>query len=140
MSNFYRYFKENMDGLGLSAPESLFGTLHAAVANAAIFVAHMDKYGHKITVRELIGAGTRLEKLGMVATLSAAFYVGAVIGSIAIATGRTLSGSTSMADVLLSARRQNLSRPWLRTSLQRWPGIYSEVPGRRAHRLAATRR
>lgn len=140
MSSFYRYFKENMESLGLPAPESLFGTLQTAVANAAVFVAQMDKYGKKITVGELIGAGTRLEKLGVAGALSAAFYVGAVIGSIAIATGRTLSGGTSITDVLLTARQQNLSRPWLRASLQRWPGIYSDVPGRKMHRLAATRR
>jgi hypothetical protein len=34
MSNFYRYFRENMDDLGLPAPESLFGTMQAALANA----------------------------------------------------------------------------------------------------------
>lgn len=137
MTTFHRYFKENMEALGLPAPESLFGTLQAAVGNAAIFVTHMDRYGTRITVGELIGAGTRLEKLGTVATLSAAFYVGAVIGSIAVATGRTLSGGTSIADVLLAARQQGLHRAWLVTALRRWPGTYREVPGRRAYRLLA---
>lgn len=32
MSDFYKYFQENMDALGLPAPESLFGTASAAVA------------------------------------------------------------------------------------------------------------
>lgn len=141
MSDFYRYFKENMDGLGLPASDSLFGTLQAAVSNAAVFVGHLDKFGRSITVAELAGAGTKVEQLGVAATLSAAFYVGAVIGSIAVATGRTLSGGTSLSDVMLLARRNNLYRPWLRPSLQRWPGIHDPaVPGRGLYRLAATRR
>lgn len=141
MSDFYRYFKENMDGLGLPAPETLFGTLQAAVANTAVFVGHLDKFGRTITVAELVGAGTKLEQLGVAATLSASFYVGAVVGSIAVATGRTLSGGTSLSDVMLQARRSNLYRPWLRPNLQRWPGIYDPaIPGRGMYRLAATRR
>lgn len=140
MSDFYRYFKENMDGLGLPAPESLYGSLQTAVANAAVFAGHLDKFGKTITVAEMVGAGTRLEQLGVVATLSAAFYVGAVTGSIAVATGRTLSGGTSLADVLMLARRRNLYRHWLRHSLHRWPGSYDPgMPGRGMYRLAAAR-
>lgn len=86
MSDFYKYFKENMDGLGVPAPETLFGSAQTAVANAAIFLSHIDKYGKAITVGDLIGAGTKLEQLGVIATLSASFYVGAVIGSIAVAS------------------------------------------------------
>lgn len=131
MSNFYRYFRENMDDLGLPAPESLFGTLQAALANATAFVTQIDKFGSKVTVADLIGAGTRLEKLGTVAALSASYYVGAVIGSIAVATGRTISGGTSLADVLLLARQNNLDRSWLKSDLRQWPGIYDKsVPGR----------
>jgi hypothetical protein len=139
MSDFYRYFKENMDALGLPAPESLYGTLQAAVANAAVLLGQLDKFGKKVTVRELIVAGTRLEKLAVVGALSAAFYVGAVIGSIAVATGRVLGRGTSLADVMLLAQQNRLNRPWLQSSLQRWPGTYKNAPGRNMYRLAATR-
>jgi hypothetical protein len=124
MSDFYKYFKENMDSLGLPAPEGLFGTAQAAIANCAIFVAHIDKFGTKITVRELIKAGTRLEKLGVVAAISASFYVGAVIGSIAVAAGRCLGNGTSLADVLFTANRSSLRRPWLTSTLQACPTLY----------------
>lgn len=140
MSDFYRYFKENMDALGLPAPESLYGTCQAAVANAAVLLGQLDKFGRKVTVRELIVAGTRLEQLAVIGALSAAFYVGAVIGSIAVATGRVLGNGTSLADVMLLAHQKHLSRPWLRGSLQRWPGIYKEAPGRNMYRQAATQR
>lgn len=141
MSDFYIYFKENMDSLGLPAPETLFGTMQAAVANAAVFLSHIDKFGKTVTVGEMLVAGTKLEKLGTVAALSAAFYAGAVIGSIAIATGRTVAGGTSLADVLLSARRNHISRPWLASTLYRWPGIYSPaVSTRRMYRHSAVQR
>jgi len=141
MSNFYRYFKENMDDLGLPAPETLFGTLQAALSNVTVFVTQIDKFGKKVTVAELLGAGSRVEKLGMVAALSASFYVGAVIGSIAVATGRTFSGGTSLADVLLLARQNNLGRSWLVSDLRRWPGIYDKtVLGRRMYCQMARQR
>jgi hypothetical protein len=140
MSDFYRYFKENMEGLGLPAPESLYGTLQAAVANAAVLLGQIDKFGQKVTVRELIVAGTRLEKLAVIGALSAAFYVGAVIGSIAIATGRVLGEGTSLADVMLLAQQRNLNRPWLRATLVRWPGTYKNVAGRRMYCVTAAQR
>jgi hypothetical protein len=138
MSNFYKYFKENMDSLGLPAPETLFGTVQAAVANATVILAAVDKFGKAVTVGDLIGAGTKLEGLGAIAACSAAFYVGAVIGSIAVATGRSLAGGTSIADVLATANTYHLYRPWLSSALQRWPGIYNQkVVARKTYRSHA---
>jgi hypothetical protein len=67
MSDFYKYFKENMESLGLPAPETLFGTVQTAVANAAVILSQIDKFGKAVTVGELIGAGTKLEGLGVIA-------------------------------------------------------------------------
>lgn len=58
VSNFYVYFKENMESLGLPAPETLFGTLQTAVANASVILTQIDKFGRAVTLGELIGAGT----------------------------------------------------------------------------------
>jgi hypothetical protein len=125
MSDFYRYFKENMDSLGLPAPESLFGSLTTAVATATTLLSQIDKFGKTVTVGELIMAGNRLEKLAIVGACSAAFYAGAVIGSIAVAAGRTWSGGTSLADVLFFASNNRLNREWLSTCLFNCPGIYN---------------
>ncbi len=124
MSDFYNYFKENMDSLGLPAPATLFGSLQAAVGNAAVILSQIDKFGKSVTIAELVGAGTKLEGLATVGACSAAFYVGAVIGSIAVATGRSLSGGTSIADVITTAHKYSLSRPWLTTVLQCYPALY----------------
>jgi hypothetical protein len=125
MSDFYKYFQENMDALGLPAPESLFGTASAAVANAAAILGQIDKMGKAVTVRELVGAGTILEGAGYLGGCLAAAYVGAVIGSLAVATGRSLSGGTSLADVLFTAKRYKLDRKWLAPALRRHPAIYA---------------
>jgi hypothetical protein len=136
--HFYRYFKEHMAGLGLPAPEGLFGTVQAAVANASVILSQIDKFGRRITIKEIIGAGTRLEGLGIIAGCSAAFYVAAVIGSLAVATGRTLSGGTSLADVLVTAQKYRLLRPWMASDLHRWPEIYDPKTASRSYRLTAT--
>lgn len=124
MSDFYVYFKENMDSLGLPAPESLFGTMQAALGNAAAILSQIDKFGTEVTLGEIIGAGTRMEALAVVASCTAAFYVGAVIGSIAVASGRSLADGASLSDVLFIAKRNGVDRPWLAATLRRRPGIY----------------
>jgi len=57
MSDFYKYFKENMEALGLPAPESLFGNAQLAIGTASTLVALVERLGKKVTVMELIGAG-----------------------------------------------------------------------------------
>lgn len=124
MSDFYKYFKENMDGLGLPAPESIFGTVQLATATASTLIGLAEKFGKNVTVAEMVGAGIRGEKLMVIGAMSASYYLGAVIGSIAVATGRSLAGGVSLADVLLNAQMNHLHRPWLPTVMMRHPEIY----------------
>jgi hypothetical protein len=138
MSDFYRYFKENMEALGLTAPDSLFGSQQVAIGTITTLLAFADKHGTAVTVRELIGAGTKLEVLGAAGAVCAAFYLGAAIGSLAVATGRTFSGGTSLADVLFEASRWDLRREWLAPLLHRLPGIYdARAAGRKYYRYRA---
>lgn len=139
MSDFYKYFKENMDALGIPCPESLFGTVQMAAGTAATILGYIDKFGRTVTVRQLIGAGTRLEWLATVGALSAAFVVGAIIGSIAVATGRTLAGGRAMSDMIDIAIKYGLYRPWLSTQLHRFPGLYDhKVVARGLYRCGQT--
>jgi hypothetical protein len=109
--------------------------MQSAVGTATVILAAVDKYGTKVTLRELIGAGTRLEALGVVGACAAAFYAGAVIGSLAVAAGRTLGGGVSLADVLLEASKWRFNRPWLTSLLHSSPGIYDpSVQGRKYYR------
>lgn len=81
MSEFYQHFKEDMDALGLAAPETLFANATPALATATALATQIDKFGSKVTLMEIVGAGTRLEKLAVVGACSAAFYAGAVVGA-----------------------------------------------------------
>lgn len=65
--SFYKYFKENMEAMGMPAPEKLFGTLGTAVATATTILSTIDQLGKTATLGEIIGATTALEKLGVVA-------------------------------------------------------------------------
>jgi hypothetical protein len=135
MSDFYLYYKENMEALGLAAPDSLFGTQQLAIGTISTLVACVDKFGTRVTVMEIIGAGTKLELLAAVGAVGAAFYVGAAIGSLAVAAGRTLGGGASLADVLFEALQWRLGRPWLTSLLHRRPEIYDpSMPGRKYYR------
>ena len=127
MPSFYDYFKENMEDLGLPAPASLFGTVQAAVGNVTVILGLIEKFGKKVTIREIIGAGSKMEGLAVVGGISAAFYAGAVVGSIAVATGRSLSGGTSLADVIFVANRYKLNRPWLIEVLHKRSEIYDKA-------------
>lgn len=116
---FYACFKQNMDSMGLPAPESIFGTLSSAITGTNAILSQIDKFGKAVTAAELVSAGTRLEQLGVIGACSAAYYVGAVIGSIAVATGRSVSGGVIIADVMFTAEKYHLNRPWLAESLLR---------------------
>jgi len=85
-SKFYEYFKENMEALGLPAPVSLFATQTTASGVISSILTAISRLSKNATVAELVGATTGLEKLMVVGAASASFYVGAAIGSFAIAT------------------------------------------------------
>lgn len=141
MSQFYEYFKENMNALGFDAPASLYDTQQRAVATAGALITAIEKLGKTATVAEVVGATTRLEKLLVIGALSAAFYVGAVIGSIAIATGRAAAGGTSLSDVFFTASAHGLRAPWLANQLSVHPEIYRKsAPRRSLYALKSTSR
>lgn len=133
MPTFYDYFKENMESLNLAAPTNLFGTQQTAIATINGILSAIDKFGTRVTVLEIAGAGTRLELLGAIGAVGAAYYAGAAIGSLAVATGRTLAGGTSLGDVLFEMSKRNWNRQWLTLLLQRRPGIYDQKARNRRH-------
>ena len=137
---FYGYFNENMEALHLPAPYGLFGTLTTATATIGAMVKLVEKFGTRVTVAELIktlpgavaGAGGGAvgiatgasECLLVAGAVSAAYYVGACIGSLAVATGKTLSGGISIADCLSVANANRIETPpWLIATLHTNPQL-----------------
>ncbi|MES2757391.1 MAG: hypothetical protein V4693_08440 [Pseudomonadota bacterium] len=66
MSDFYQGFRQNMEGVGLPAPQGLFGTFQMAVGSTATLLGQIDKFGKSATIGEIIGGGTRLEGLAAI--------------------------------------------------------------------------
>jgi hypothetical protein len=131
---FYEYFKENMTPLNLPAPETLFGTLTTATTTIGTMMKFIQTYGTRATVSEMIltlpgaatGAGGGIvgisvaasEMLFAVGALSAAYYIGACIGSLAVATGKKFSGGVSLVDCLSTAKQYGIDTPqWLQQTL-----------------------
>lgn len=106
--DFQKYFKENMQDLDLPVPSSLFDTYQTAVATASTLVGTLATLGKGATMGELIGATLGLEKLAVAASIGAAAYTGAAIGSIAVAAGRSLGCGSSISDIFVFAHQRNL--------------------------------
>jgi hypothetical protein len=130
--DFCGYFKENMDGLGLDVSQSLFATQVKAIETITIMLAAIKAVGAKATIGELTGATIGLEKLAVIGALSASYYVGAAVGSLAVATGRHLACGTSIADALAVAGRSGINASWIYPHLSRHPEILSSRYGGRS--------
>jgi hypothetical protein len=122
--DFRKYFNENMQDLGLSVPPTLFDTYQKAVETVSLMVGALAHLSKGATMGELMGATFGLEKLAVVASIGAAAYTGAVIGSIAVATGRSLACGSRIADVLLFVHQNHLQfdgySTFYRTNSQIW--------------------
>lgn len=132
--SFYDYFSENMKALNLPAPESLFGSITTATGSIGAMVKYVQTYGTKATVREMLmtlpgavsGAGggaagyatAASEALLVIGAVSAAYYVGACLGSLAVATTKAISTEVSIADCLSTALAYRIDTPfWLLSTL-----------------------
>ncbi|MDI9102435.1 hypothetical protein [Xanthomonas oryzae] len=95
-------------------------------------VALAEKMGPRVTIIEVAKAGTKTEMFAVLSAVSASIYLGAAVGSAAVASGRTLSCGTSLSDVLAYSSRNGLSSDSVRTVLITRREIYDyKRPGRR---------
>ena len=107
--DFKKYFNENMKALGLPVPQTFFDTYNAAIANTAILVDTLGSLRKGATIGDLIRSSSGLEKLKVAAAFGAAGYIGAVIGSIAIATGRSFACGNQISDLFVFTNQNNLN-------------------------------
>ncbi len=105
---FRKYFNENMKELGLPVPKTLFDNFTAAVATASVMLEALGSLGARATMTELAGATAQLEKLKVLGALAASFYVGAVIGSLAVASGRYLGCGSRISDLFALQKQYKL--------------------------------
>jgi hypothetical protein len=135
---WFSYWRENMQDLGIPIPNTWHGSEASVLALAGALANAVEKYGSRVTVAELVGAGAVSEQVGFFGALTAAGVAGAAIGSAAVATGRYIAGGTLLADLLgnvlgYAARRRVLTRE-VHITLARYPQIYNQKSrGRKAY-------
>jgi hypothetical protein len=91
-----------------------------------------EKFGPRATVGELIQAGTKTETPTVAGGISAAWYLGAAIGSAAVATGSYTSCGTRVSDVFTYATMHRMLTPRIRHQHVAFPEIY-DVNHKRRH-------
>ncbi|SDR51308.1 hypothetical protein [Paraburkholderia tuberum] len=141
--NFRSAFAANMNALGLPSPSSLFGTLETATSNITAMLHALKTLGPSATVAELIGATTTLEALSVAGALSAAFYVGACIGSLIVATKAAITCGTSSAAVtarIATARLGLVVPESMLAFIRRHPEVLTNRPARRHYACLALHR
>ncbi|WDE04275.1 hypothetical protein SG34_023490 [Thalassomonas viridans] len=119
--DFKKYFNENMKELGAPVPTTLFDSYQTAIGTATILVSTLSTLGKGATMGELIGATIGLEKLAVAAAFGAAGYTGIVIGSIAVASGRSLSCGFRISDMFVFTYQNQLQ-------FKGWHSFYTRNP------------
>ncbi|WP_256703088.1 hypothetical protein [Burkholderia ubonensis] len=112
---FYPALKENMASLGLPVPSSLFESQQMAIGTLTTLLSTFKSLGAGATVGELIVATTGLEKLLVLSSIGASYYIGALIGSMIVATDESLACSnktvSTISKIQLWAGRNGLPVP-----------------------------
>jgi len=116
-----RYWEENMNALGFWVPSTSYDAL-GGISSMIAAVAAMVETNPGITLR------AAFIKLGMttfaasLAALTASAWVGAAIGSMAVASGRSLACGATIADALWIAREKfKIYGSWLEAEFLRNP-------------------
>lgn len=106
---FKKYFTENMEALNLHVPSFLFDDVKTAIENATVLLQTIATVGPRATISEVMKKTTGLEKLILLSGAGPAFYVGAVIGSIAVASAKTMDCRVSLQDISRFLEQHNLT-------------------------------
>lgn len=119
--SFGAYYVENMEALGLPVFAKARDNGAAIYGHVVAMAGTIKAIGKGATLSELLGATFFSEKLAIGAGFYASFYVGAAIGSLAVATGRTAGCSSQMIDTFSYVQKNKLQ-------FQGWQQILAHHP------------
>jgi hypothetical protein len=141
--DFASAFQNNMAALGLPAPSSLFGSARTANATLALMLDASRSLDARASIADVIRATKGLQTLGVAERIAAVSFIGAVIGSLVVATdAQTPCTDASAVTWHLHrwAARQGIAIPApIYTLLRRHPEVIVERPGRITYALRAAR-
>lgn len=102
-----------MKALNVPAPTTLFCSYQTTIGTASTLVGTLNKLGKGATMAQLVRTTAGIDKLMVAGALVAAIYTGVVVGSIFVATGRSLACGYQMSDIFVFLHRNNLQfRGW----------------------------
>jgi len=113
-----------MDGLGLPTPAGLYESFQAALSNTGVILGAISTSGKGATLTELALGTFATEKIIVLSGIGAAGYVGASIGSMAVASGRVLGCGSRLADMLAFSIQYNLKFEGYATFYRLHPEIF----------------
>lgn len=120
---WYEYFRENLRQLGLDVPSGMWPTALGALAVYDRINSALPVHGARISAYTALRYSFSREVIRIGAGVAAAGYAGAVIGSMAVATGRYLGCGTTIAEVIANAATRGLDHPDVEYVLRRHPEI-----------------
>lgn len=125
-ASFGKYFTENMTALGLPTPNGVYENSLAIFGIAATLgeAAHLHS---KMPVSLAWRGSFGFEKAKLLTAIGVSYYVGAMIGSAAVAIGRTTGCGTSIADAILLARENGINGAWLEHELAAHPEFLNPI-------------
>lgn len=111
---FGTFIDENMASLGLPMPSTTFETIGSMTAIATSMAEIIEINGTSINLYQALSKINSAKKtLSISAGITASYYLGALIGSMAVATGRCLSGGVTMSEAIWAAREMGIFASWL---------------------------
>ncbi|WP_230943805.1 hypothetical protein [Burkholderia anthina] len=130
MSEFSAAFHANMTALHMPVPTTLFATLQTSIVSVAAMMDVLKTLGADATVGELIGATTKLEGVTIGSSILASIYLGAVIGSLMVATDASSACGVGKRGINMSlavarwGTRYGLAvHPWVMAQILRHPEV-----------------
>ncbi|QTD95261.1 hypothetical protein J4G50_34000 [Burkholderia anthina] len=124
-----------MAALHMPVPTTLFATLQTSVASVSTMTGTLKTLGPDATVGEMLGATTILEKAGVVGSTLASAYLGAIVGSLMVATDSTLAcgigkrnANMSLAVAQWGARYGLYIHPFVMAQILRHPEVLAPGP------------
>jgi hypothetical protein len=130
--SWFSYFKENMEALGLAVPTSWYGAQTVVTGAISSLVSVHARFGSRVTVGELVKAGTKADAMVVIFGMSASWYLGGAVGSAAVATGRHMACGTQIIDVFSYAARNRMLTQPIQHQLVAHPEIYDIARRNRA--------
>ena len=110
---FLEYFNKNMDSLGLPGFEGIYMSAAEILAAIAAIAQGVDAYGRKATLADLLKKKNIALRTSVGLGVLAAFWVGAAIGSFAVAAGRSLGCGATIGDVIWKLRNSGVNGGWV---------------------------